>query len=169
MNRYETPSRCCSSTSKLRIWARIETSRAETRPIERGHRAALETDAAGRRRLEGEDQLGRGRLAAAGLADKAERRARGNVERDGVDRAHDARGPAERAAAHDEVLGEIFDGEQRAVRLTPEHGASSASRARARSRSRTAPSRTARTPPGSGGGPAIAIAPTTRCRMPPDS
>src|SRR5206468_9955282 len=74
---------------------------------------ALEADGAGRRALEAEDQLGGRRLAAARLADQPERGAGVDAERDGVDGAHQADRPAERPAAHREVLGEARHLEKR--------------------------------------------------------
>ena len=78
------------------------------------HVLPVEANRACRRTLEPEDQLGGRRLAAAGFADEAERGASFQRERDRIHRAHERRGPSERAAAYREVLGEIRGLEQRA-------------------------------------------------------
>src|SRR5439155_16353739 len=87
------------------------------------HVPALEANAPRRRLLEREDELGRRRLAAARLADEAAGGPGRDGERDGVDGAHDARGPAERPTAHDEVLGEIDDLEKMGGHLGAAHDA----------------------------------------------
>ncbi len=68
---------------------------------------ALEADAAAGGLLEAEDDLGGGRLAAAGLAHEAERLARRDRERDVVHRPDDALGASEKAALHREELAEV--------------------------------------------------------------
>src|SRR5262249_22725089 len=72
---------------------------------------AVESQIASRRRLQPEHELGRGRLAASGLADDPEGRARLDGEGDPVDRAHDLRGAPEHAPLYREVLDEIARGD----------------------------------------------------------
>ncbi len=75
--------------------------------VEPDERPAIELDRAVGRRLEAEHELGRGGLAAAGLADDAERLAGHDLERHAVDRAHDRAAPIEHAATDREVLAQI--------------------------------------------------------------
>ena len=69
---------------------------------------ALDADRARGRVEQADEQPGDGALAAAGLADEAERLAGGQLERDAVDRLHRADLPLEDDAAGErEVLDEV--------------------------------------------------------------
>src|SRR5260221_2388876 len=74
---------------------------------------AVQLDRAGGRLDQLEDRFPRGRLAAAGLADEAERLARGDVEADAVDGVDLADGARQQSLAHREMLLEAVDLEQR--------------------------------------------------------
>jgi hypothetical protein len=81
--------------------------------VERLQVAAVEADDAAGRLFEAEHELGRGRLAAARLADDPERPARLDRERNAVDRSYDPALPAKDAAARLEMLAERRRLEQR--------------------------------------------------------
>ena len=70
--------------------------------------AALQLDRPARRLEEPDDAIRDGALSAAGLADEPEQLARGNRERDAVDRVHDA-APTEQLPPGVKVLDEIDD------------------------------------------------------------
>ena len=81
--------------------------RAQPPPRQRRDVAAAEVHRARRRLVQPHEQTAERRLAAAGLADDAERLAAPNLERDAVDRVDDVAAAAERRAAHGEVLDEV--------------------------------------------------------------
>src|SRR5262249_34444127 len=79
--------------------------------VERAQVAPLEADAAARRLLKAEHELGGGGLAAAGFADHAERLAAADGGRDAGDRAHHAAG-AQQAAPRAEMFADFRGLEQ---------------------------------------------------------
>jgi hypothetical protein len=92
--------------------------------LQREHVSAVEGHRACRRLDQAQDRAPERRLAAAGLADYAQRLPRHDVERDAVDRAHGSRLAAEKPTADRVVLGEVADRKKRGVRgeLVPAEG-----------------------------------------------
>ena len=90
--------------------------RAHVVGIDVGQLVAVEHDPPVGRRRELDDRPAERRLAAAGLADEAERLARHDLEVDAVDRVDRADLAAQHAAVDREVLLEALDGEQRLAR-----------------------------------------------------
>ena len=90
----------------------LPPQRAQSGRIEREHVRAVERDLAGRRLDETKNGPAGGRLAAARLADEAERLAALHVEGDAIDGANEPDGATEDAAGDREVLDEVANREQ---------------------------------------------------------
>src|SRR5262249_19801114 len=77
-----------------------------------GDVGAVDDHAARARLVQTQDGAADRRLAAARLADEAQRLAGGDVERDAVDGLDDALAAAEEAGPRGEVLGQVLDGDE---------------------------------------------------------